>query len=85
MDVCGQSFNEPLLNRLRETIRQERRLSRRAPPLRLCVWLDWKSPLKAAVSIRPRHQTAAPASTGGPFNLSQQSKMPIVNLTALSP
>jgi len=44
MVVCGQSFTEPLLNRLRETIRQEPKLSRRALSHRLCEWLDWKSP-----------------------------------------
>ena len=44
MVVCGQSFPEPLLNRLRETIRQEPRLSRRALSRRLCEWLAWKSP-----------------------------------------
>jgi len=44
MVVCGQSFTEPLLNRLRETIRQQPPLSRRALSRRLCEWLDWKSP-----------------------------------------
>ncbi|MDE3067684.1 MAG: DUF4338 domain-containing protein [Verrucomicrobiota bacterium] len=42
--VCGQNFTEPLLNRLRETIQQEPKLSRRALSHRLCEWLDWKRP-----------------------------------------
>ena len=43
MVVCGQSFAEPTLDRLRETIRQEPTLSRRALSRRVCEWLNWKS------------------------------------------
>lgn len=44
MVVCGQSFSEPVLERLRQTIQREPKLSRRALSRRLCEWLDWKSP-----------------------------------------
>jgi hypothetical protein len=44
MVVCGQSFSEPVLERLRLTIQREPKLSRRALSRRLCEWLDWKSP-----------------------------------------
>lgn len=43
MVVCGQSFAESTLDRLRETIRQEPALSRRALSRRVCEWLDWRS------------------------------------------
>jgi len=43
MVLCGQSFTEPTLERLRATIRQEPTLSRRALSRRVCEWLDWKS------------------------------------------
>ena len=44
MVVCGQSFSEPVLERLRLTIQREPKLSRRALSRRLCEWLGWKSP-----------------------------------------
>lgn len=43
MVVCGQSFAEPTLERLRATIREDPTLSRRALSRRVCEWLGWKS------------------------------------------
>jgi len=53
MVVCGQSFLEPVLERLRQTIQREPKLSRRALSRRLCEWLDWKGP-----NGRPKEMSA---------------------------
>ena len=53
MVVCGQSFSEPVLERLRQTLQREPKLSRRALSRRLCAWLDWKG-----ANGRPKEMSA---------------------------
>jgi hypothetical protein len=42
--ICGQEFTENVCDRIRATIKSEPRISRRALSLRVCEWLNWKSP-----------------------------------------
>ena len=44
MRICGQEFSDDICARIRATIAAEPTLSRRALSLRVCEWLDWKSP-----------------------------------------
>jgi hypothetical protein len=42
--ICGQEFSDEICNRIRATIESEPTISRRALSLRVCQWLNWKSP-----------------------------------------
>lgn len=44
MRICGQEFNDEICDRIRATIESEPTISRRALSLRVCEWLNWKSP-----------------------------------------
>jgi uncharacterized protein DUF4338/transposase-like protein/transposase Tn5 family protein len=44
MDVCGQHFSQPILDRIQETVRSEPSLSRLDLSRRVCRWLNWRSP-----------------------------------------
>lgn len=44
MRICGQEFNEEIYDRIRATVESEPTISRRALSLRVCDWLNWKSP-----------------------------------------
>jgi len=42
--ICGQQFSDEICGRIRATIESEPTISRRALSLRVCEWLNWKSP-----------------------------------------
>jgi len=42
--IYGQEFNDKICDRIRATIESEPTISRRALSLRVCEWLNWKSP-----------------------------------------
>ena len=44
MRICGQEFSDEICDRIRATIETEPTISRRALSLRVCEWLNWKSP-----------------------------------------
>jgi hypothetical protein len=42
--ICGQEFSDEICDRIRATLESEPSISRRALSLRVCEWLNWKSP-----------------------------------------
>jgi hypothetical protein len=44
MRVCGKNFSSVILDRIREEIKCQPSITRRALSLRVCDWLDWRSP-----------------------------------------
>ena len=44
MEVCGQHFSRPLLDKIQETVRTEPSISRRDLSRRICDWINWRSP-----------------------------------------
>lgn len=44
MRICGREFNDEICDRIRGTVESEPTISRRALSLRICEWLNWKSP-----------------------------------------
>jgi len=42
--ICGHEFSDEICDRIRATIESEPTISRRALSLRVCEWLNWKSP-----------------------------------------
>ena len=44
MLVCGQHFTDEIIRKINKTVESEPTISRRALSLRVCQWLDWKSP-----------------------------------------
>jgi len=44
MRVCGREFNSEVIARIEATVRGDASLSRRALSLRVCEWLQWRSP-----------------------------------------
>ncbi|MBW2259292.1 MAG: IS4 family transposase [Deltaproteobacteria bacterium] len=44
MLVCGQHFTDEVIRKINKTVGSEPTISRRALSLRVCQWLDWKSP-----------------------------------------
>lgn len=44
MWICGQEFSDEICDRIRATVESEPTISRRALSLRVCEWLNWKSP-----------------------------------------
>jgi len=42
--ICGQEFSDEICDRIQATIESEPTISRRALSLRVCEWLNWKSP-----------------------------------------
>lgn len=44
MRICGQEFSDEICDRIRGTVESEPTISRRALSLRICEWLNWKSP-----------------------------------------
>ena len=44
MRVCGREFSSEVIARIEATVRGESSLSRRALSLRVCEWLQWRSP-----------------------------------------
>jgi len=42
--ICGQEFSDEICDRIRATIESDPAISRRALSLRVCEWLNWKSP-----------------------------------------
>jgi len=45
MKICGQYFNKDLVDRIKETIKQEPEISRSTLSRRVCKWLNWISPM----------------------------------------
>jgi len=45
MKICGQYFNKDLVDRIKETIKQEQEISRSTLSRRVCKWLNWISPM----------------------------------------
>jgi hypothetical protein len=45
MKICGQYFNKDLVDRIKETIKQEPEISRSTLSRRVCKWLSWISPM----------------------------------------
>jgi hypothetical protein len=54
MQVCGQEFNEASLSYIGEIIRTRPDISRRALSLKICDWLNWKSPNGKAKEVSCR-------------------------------
>lgn len=44
MRICGKYFSSAVLDRIRETIKCQPFITRRDLSLRVCEWLDWRSP-----------------------------------------
>ena len=44
MLVCGQSFTDEVIRKIRVRVESEPTISRRALSLRVCEWLDWRAP-----------------------------------------
>src|SRR4030043_334174 len=44
MLVCGQDFTEEIIGKIREIVTANPGISRRDLSLRVCGWLNWKSP-----------------------------------------
>ena len=44
MNVCGQNFTTPIIERIQQTVNAEPDISRRKLSQRVCDWLDWYSP-----------------------------------------
>ena len=44
MLVCGKHFTDEVIRKIDETVESEPTISRRALSLRVCQWLDWRSP-----------------------------------------
>jgi hypothetical protein len=44
MLLCGQEFNEEIIEKIRETIADNSNISRRILSVEVCRWLNWKSP-----------------------------------------
>jgi len=44
MLVCGQHFTDEIIRKINKMVESEPSISRRALSLRVCQWLDWKSP-----------------------------------------
>jgi hypothetical protein len=44
MDICGQHFSRPLMDKIQEAVRKEPSISRRELSRRVCDWVDWRSP-----------------------------------------
>lgn len=44
MIVCGQVFTQEVLEKIRATVESEPTMSRRVLSVRVCEWLDWKTP-----------------------------------------
>jgi len=42
--ICGHEFSDEICDRIRATIESEPTISRRALSVRVCEWLNWKSP-----------------------------------------
>jgi len=42
--ICGQEFSDEICDRIRAILESEPSISRRALSLRVCEWLNWKSP-----------------------------------------
>jgi len=42
--ICGQEFSDKICDRIRATVESEPTITRRALSLRVCEWLNWKSP-----------------------------------------
>ncbi len=68
MRICGQEFSGEICNRIRAAIESEPTISRRALSLRVCEWLNWKSP-----NGKPREMSCRVAllklQRGGHFSL----------------
>ena len=43
MWLCGQYFNEEIIDRIQATLESESAISRRALSRRVCEWLGWRS------------------------------------------
>jgi hypothetical protein len=43
MELCGRYFSREVLDRIRQTVESEPRISRRELSRRVCSWLDWRS------------------------------------------
>ncbi|HAR50042.1 MAG TPA: hypothetical protein DCR81_08095 [Smithella sp.] len=44
MNICGQHFSQPVLERIQQTVQEEPSISRLDLSRRVCQWLDWLSP-----------------------------------------
>lgn len=44
MLVCGQHFTDEVIRKINKTVESEPTISRRALSLRVCQWLNWRSP-----------------------------------------
>ena len=44
MQVCGQHFTMPILERIQETVIIDPLISRRELSRQVCQWLDWRYP-----------------------------------------
>ena len=44
MLICGQNFTDEVIQKIRVTVESEPTISRRALSLRVCEWLDWRTP-----------------------------------------
>ncbi|MCD6214907.1 MAG: IS4 family transposase [Candidatus Desulfofervidus sp.] len=44
MLICGQNFTDEVIQKIRVTVKSEPTISRRALSLRVCEWLDWRTP-----------------------------------------
>jgi uncharacterized protein DUF4338/transposase-like protein/transposase Tn5 family protein len=81
MQLCGREFSAATIARIKETLRAEPSLSRRALSLRVCEWLQWRAPngklkevscRKALLELHRRGLIALPAAEESCFQRSAQ-------------
>jgi uncharacterized protein DUF4338/transposase Tn5 family protein/transposase-like protein len=84
--ICGQEFSNDLCDRIRATIVAEPTISRRALSLRVCEWLNWKSPngkpkeMSCRVALLKLHrggQLALPEPGVRPWTGVQRARAPL--------
>ncbi len=86
MRICGQEFSDEVCDRIRATIDSEPTISRRALSLRVCEWLNWKSPngkpkemscRVALLKLHRRGQLSLPEPGGRPWTVVQGKRPPL--------
>ena len=83
MQISGQYFTQPVLNRINQTVQSEPTISRRELSLRVCQWLDWKSPngnfqemscRKALTELAHRNVVTLPLADKRKYSFSRPSQ-----------
>ena len=84
MYVCGQHFSQSILDRIQETVRIERSISRLDLSRRVCEWLNWRSPNGRFQEMSCR-KALAKLNRGGLLDLPRQEKTYGFERSAVNP